>query len=74
MLYEVITILGLSIFVASILVAWGWMEYDEFVNTPLALPEEGMTYELKPGATVRSVAQELAQDQVLSKPVLLRLV
>ncbi len=65
--------LGISIFVASILVAWGWMEYDEFINTPLALPEEGMTYELKPGATIRSVAQELSDEEVLRKPVLLRL-
>ncbi len=66
-------ILGISIFVVSLLVAWGWMEYDEFASTPLLLPEAGMTYELKPGATIRSVAQELAQAQVLSKPILLRL-
>jgi len=66
-------LLGISIFVASILVAWGWMEYDEFINTPLALPEDGMIYELKPGATIRSVAQELSDGEVLRKPVLLRL-
>jgi UPF0755 protein len=66
-------IIGISIFVASILVAWGWMEYDEFVNTPLALSEAGMTYELKPGTTIRRVASDLSAAGVLNKPLLLRL-
>ncbi len=66
-------ILGFSIFVASILIAWGWMEYDEFINTPLTLPDAGITYDLKPGTTIRRVAQELSSQGVIKKPVLLRL-
>jgi UPF0755 protein len=66
-------ILGISIFVASILLAWGWMEYDEFVNTPLTLPEAGITYELRPGTTIRGVARDLSESGVMNKPVLLRL-
>jgi UPF0755 protein len=66
-------LLGIAIFVASILFAWGWMEYDEFVNTPLALPEAGMIYQLKPGTSIRGVAQELSAQGVLKKPVLLHL-
>jgi UPF0755 protein len=66
-------ILGISIFVASILIAWGWMEYDEFINTPLTLPDAGITYDLKSGATIRRVALELSSQGVIKKPVLLRL-
>jgi UPF0755 protein len=65
--------LGIAIFVASILLAWGWMEYDEFVNTPLTLPEAGMDYDLKPGTSIRGVAGELSERGVLNKPILLHL-
>ncbi len=66
-------ILGISLFVASILIAWGWMEYDEFVETPLSLPEAGLTYDLEAGATIRNVARDLSAQGVLNKPLLLRL-
>jgi UPF0755 protein len=67
-------LLGILIFVSSILLAWGWMEYDDFVTTPLMLPETGLTYDLKPGTTIRNVARDLAAQGILSKPTLLRLV
>jgi UPF0755 protein len=67
-------LLGILIFVSSILLAWGWMEYDDFVKTPLMLPETGLIYELKPGTTIRSVARDLAAQGMLNKPTLLRLV
>jgi UPF0755 protein len=67
-------LIGIAIFVSSILVAWGWMEYDEFTTTPLALPESGLTYNLESGTTIRGVASDLAAQGVLGKPVMLRLV
>lgn len=66
--------LGIVIFVTSLLLAWGWMEYEEFVTTPLMLPEGGLTYDLKSGTTIRGVTRQLAADGVLSKPIMLRLV
>ena len=66
-------ILGIFLFVASLLLAWGWMEYDEFMHAPLSLPEAGVIYDLKPGTTIRGVAAELEEQGVLSKPLLLRL-
>ncbi|MEJ2453594.1 MAG: endolytic transglycosylase MltG [Candidatus Thiodiazotropha sp.] len=66
-------ILGISLFVASILIAWGWMEYDEFAKTPLSLPEAGLIYDLEPGTTIRNVARDLSARGVLDKPLLLRL-
>ena len=67
-------LLGILIFVSSLLLAWGWMEYDDFVKTPLILPETGLTYDLKPGTTIRRVASDLVAQGVLNKPTLLRLV
>ncbi|MEW8460619.1 MAG: endolytic transglycosylase MltG [Candidatus Thiodiazotropha endolucinida] len=67
-------LLGILIFVASILLAWGWMEYDGFVNKSLNLPEEGVNYILHPGMTVRSLAEDLQQRGMLEKPILLRFI
>ncbi|MES9969918.1 MAG: endolytic transglycosylase MltG [Candidatus Thiodiazotropha sp.] len=67
-------LLGTLIFVVSILLAWGWMEYEGFINNRLNLPEEGITYILQPGMTVRSLADDLQQRGVLEKPLLLRFV
>jgi UPF0755 protein len=66
-------LIGILIFVASILMAWGWLEYDDFVKTPLALPEGGMNYDLKPGTTIRRVAADLQERGILNKPVLLHI-
>jgi UPF0755 protein len=65
-------LLGILIFVVSILLAWGWMEYDEFVEKPLDLPEAGVSYTLQQGMTVRSLAEDLQQRGMLDKPLLLR--
>jgi UPF0755 protein len=67
-------LLGILIFVVSILFAWGWMEYEGFINKSLNIPEEGVNYILHPGMTVRSLAQDLKQRGMLDKPLLLRLV
>ena len=66
-------IIGTLLFAASLLLAWGWMAYDDFIKTPLNLPEQGLVYELKSGATIRSVAADLKTRGVLNKPLLLRL-
>jgi UPF0755 protein len=67
-------LLGILIFVLSILSAWGWMEYEDFINKSLNIPEEGVNYILRPGMTVRSLARDLKQRGILDKPVLLRFV
>lgn len=43
------------------------MRYDAFLGTPITLPnEKSALYEILPGATARSVANELAQGGLLS--------
>ncbi|MEW8027587.1 MAG: endolytic transglycosylase MltG [Candidatus Thiodiazotropha sp.] len=67
-------LLGILIFVVSILLAWGWMEYDGFISKSLNIPEEGVNYILHPGMTVRSLAEDLRQRGMLEKPLLLRFI
>jgi UPF0755 protein len=61
------------IFVLSLLLAWGWMEYKNFHENPLILPPDGIVYNLKSGSSVTSLAADLAARGVIEKPILLRL-
>ncbi|MEN8177643.1 MAG: endolytic transglycosylase MltG [Pseudomonadota bacterium] len=66
-------LLGILIFVFSILIAWGWIQYDHFTQTPLNLPQEGLVYNLKPGSSVNSLSADLAAGGVIEHPIMLRL-
>ncbi|MCU7923626.1 MAG: endolytic transglycosylase MltG [Candidatus Thiodiazotropha sp. (ex Dulcina madagascariensis)] len=67
-------LLGILIFVLSILLAWGWMEYEGFITRPMTLPQGGINYVLEPGATIRGLADDLRQREILDKPLLLRFI
>ena len=49
------------------------LDFNRFINTPLALDHDGMHYEVPPGASLRAVAAELSSKGVLSKPLYWRL-
>lgn len=66
-------LLGASILLCSFLLAWYWMDYREFANSPLQLPEQGLVYQLRPGTSVAALAGELVQQGVLDSPLYLRL-
>lgn len=57
---------GVIVIAASVALAWVGMEYNVFRKTPLNIPQEGLTYEIKPGMTLTSVSKDLAQQGVLS--------
>ncbi len=63
-------LIGITVFVVSILLAWGWMEYDDFISSPLTLVDDGVDYVLAPGTSVRALAEDLAQKGILQKPIL----
>lgn len=47
--------------------------YQRFSQEPLAVPAEGYVFLVPTGASLRSVAQELASDKILEQPFLLQL-
>jgi UPF0755 protein len=63
-------LIGISVFVFSLLLAWGWMEYDDFINSPLLLPDEGIDYVLVPGTSVRGLSKDLKAMGILQRPIL----
>jgi UPF0755 protein len=67
-------IIGFLLLLLSLLVAWAWMEFQSFLETPLNLPPEGLVYNLQAGSSVHSLATDLAAEGVIEHPLLLRLV
>jgi len=50
------------VLLGSITAAWlGW-EYETFLQTPLAVPQEGVLFTIKPGMSLNAVARRLQQD------------
>ncbi|MBI3561406.1 MAG: endolytic transglycosylase MltG [Gammaproteobacteria bacterium] len=45
-----------------------WLDIQRFLSTPLQLPREDYTIEVKPGATLRRVAKQLAAQGIVNKP------
>ncbi|MCG7983117.1 MAG: endolytic transglycosylase MltG [Candidatus Thiodiazotropha lotti] len=66
-------LLGVTIFVLSLLMAWGWLEYDGFVHKPLNLPPSGINYHLQAGTSLRALADDLQQKEIIQKPILLEI-
>ncbi len=69
-------ILGLVAILGVILggvAGWGYAEYRQFVETPLALPNEGVVFTVEPRMSVRSISMELEHRGYLSNALYLRL-
>jgi UPF0755 protein len=58
---------GLAIILASLFLGWQAMEYNAFLNTPLASGDA--TFEIKTGSSVKSVAQQLARQGFTKNPL-----
>ncbi len=56
------------------LVAWMlWHDYRQFTETPLALPEKGVTFTVHRGETLSGLSERLAREGWLEKPFYLKL-
>ncbi|RJQ48769.1 MAG: endolytic transglycosylase MltG [Gammaproteobacteria bacterium] len=45
-----------------------FVDYQRFLQTPLAIPETGFEYEVAPGAGVKTIAQDLKRRHILRQP------
>jgi UPF0755 protein len=65
--------LGILILGASLAVGWVWIDYREFKQKPLTIPDGGLVYELPSGGSAASLARDLHARGVLDNVVYLRL-
>ena len=66
-------LIGILLIAGSFSAAWLWMDFQQFADSPLALPEAGLEYTLEPGFTTRQLAADLQRDGHLSSALYLRL-
>lgn len=52
-------LLGFAILCASLLGGWVWMEYRNFIETPLNVPEDRPIYEVPKGASLARIARDM---------------
>ena len=64
---------GVVVIALSLVIAWLLMDFKTFRQNPLSIPESGILLLVKPGSSLKSVSAELTEQQVLEKPVYLRL-
>lgn len=66
--------MGLSVALLALAVAvLGWIHYQRFLGSPLAVPVQGYELMVAPGSSLGVIAQRLERDGLLEDPLLLRL-
>lgn len=60
---------GLLLICFSVVFGWFGYDYQNFRQTPLAVPADGAVIEIPPGRSVRGIAADLAQKQFIDSPV-----
>jgi UPF0755 protein len=52
-------LVGFVVLVGSLLLAWAWMQYQAFLDTPLTIAPEGLVYEVPRGTSLAALARDL---------------
>ncbi|OOZ35860.1 endolytic transglycosylase MltG [Solemya velesiana gill symbiont] len=65
-------LIGAIVIAVSFIAAWLMMDYRQFSDAPLNLPEEGVVYSLLPGTSLKGLASEFEQKKWLSSALYLR--
>lgn len=61
-------IIGILLLLSALAAGWFWQGYRHFVSTPLAIPEQGLVFEVPTGSNLRRISRELEALGVLDKP------
>ena len=62
----VFKLLGFAVLAASIFLGWFWQSYNHFVSTPINLSQSNIDFTIPSGASLSSVANSLASQDVIS--------
>ena len=49
------------------------LDYRQFLNTPVTVPDEGLVYEIRPGSSLTGVSNDLVEAGAMDKPAFFRL-
>ena len=63
---------GVVVIALAVVIAWLLMDFKTFRQNPLSIPDGGIALLVEPGRTLKSISAELKHQQVLEKPLYLR--
>ena len=66
-------LLGISVICTSFALGWIMMDLQQFTKTPLNLTEAGIDYTLKPGTSLRSLANDLEENGYITNSIYFRI-
>ena len=72
MLNRLFKLAGITLFLASLGVAWLAMEYNTFKISVLNIDPAGLNYEIRQGMTLTSIVKDMSKMGVLDKPAYFR--
>lgn len=58
-------LIGVLLLTGSIGAGWAWMQYQDFIATPISVEQGGIVYQVRKGATLASVAKDLQTQGVI---------
>ncbi len=58
---------GLLIFCSIIAIGWLWSDYQNFLQNPMSLPENGMTLNINSGDSLKHLVKKLEKKKIISK-------
>ena len=61
-------LIGYTIIAVSVAIGWAWTQYDVYLDNPLYDGDEVIAYTVKPGSSVKSIARELNEAEVILQP------
>lgn len=58
--------------VAVVTTVFSGLTFDRFLNSPAAIPDDGLSFEISPGSSFKTVSTQLADQGVIERPSWLR--
>jgi UPF0755 protein len=57
---------GLLVLIGSLVVGWAWMEYRDFLQSPLNVTDGSVIYEVPPGRSFAAITRDLEQGGLIA--------
>ena len=61
-------LIAVTLLTGALGLGWLWMDYRNYMDSSLNVPQEGLVYELKPGMNLTRLVKRLAKQGIIEKP------
>ena len=65
-------LIGFIVLIGSLLLGWAWMQYEDFLDTPLNMQQDSVIFEVPKGASLAMIARDLENAGLIKNARFLR--